>query len=284
MLAAILLGATAGRGDPERHGRRHPGDPERRHSASNQLHAAPENIEADRIGIGTMASRRLRSAGHGELFRRAGSQFARAPSRVKAVEFLIDHPLVGGSCRRGAQSRGTDRPHSSYGFVGLHVDARAPAIARRQSAGRARVLRQSGEERRRISTSRSATARRSPTSTRAIPPRPSRILQELLQRVSEGNAILRRAGAGVSGERPDQGIAGGAGPSAELYFRATCPITIRLAETLMHAGDNKRAQLILDDLFNQVEPTPNQSPTHRQGRQCRGRTSPIRTTTWRTII
>ena len=27
----------------------------------------------------------------------------------------------------------------------------------------------------------------------------------------------------------------------------------------MHAGDNKRAQLILDDLFNQVEPTPNQA-------------------------
>jgi predicted Zn-dependent protease len=27
----------------------------------------------------------------------------------------------------------------------------------------------------------------------------------------------------------------------------------------MRAGDNKRAQLILDDLFNQVEPTPNQA-------------------------
>jgi predicted Zn-dependent protease len=27
----------------------------------------------------------------------------------------------------------------------------------------------------------------------------------------------------------------------------------------MHAGDNRRAQLILDDLFNQVEPTPNQA-------------------------
>ena len=27
----------------------------------------------------------------------------------------------------------------------------------------------------------------------------------------------------------------------------------------MRAGENQRAQLILDDLFNQVEPTPNQA-------------------------
>jgi predicted Zn-dependent protease len=42
-------------------------------------------------------------------------------------------------------------------------------------------------------------------------------------------------------------------------FPRNVPVTIRLAETLMHAGDNQRAQLILDDLFNQVEPTPNQA-------------------------
>ncbi len=42
-------------------------------------------------------------------------------------------------------------------------------------------------------------------------------------------------------------------------FPRNVPITIRLAETLMHAGDNKRAHLILDDLFNVVEPTPEQT-------------------------
>jgi predicted Zn-dependent protease len=46
---------------------------------------------------------------------------------------------------------------------------------------------------------------------------------------------------------------------ASSLFPRNLPITIRLADTLMHAGDNKRAQLILDDLFNQVEPTPNQA-------------------------
>src|SRR3984893_5436778 len=46
---------------------------------------------------------------------------------------------------------------------------------------------------------------------------------------------------------------------AENLFPRNAPITIRLAETLMHAGDNKRAHLILDDLFNVVEPTPDQT-------------------------
>ena len=42
-------------------------------------------------------------------------------------------------------------------------------------------------------------------------------------------------------------------------FPRNVPITIRLAETLMHSGDNKRAHLALLDLFNNVEPTPDQT-------------------------
>jgi len=42
-------------------------------------------------------------------------------------------------------------------------------------------------------------------------------------------------------------------------FPRNVPITIRLAETLMHEGDNRRAHLILLDLFNVVEPTPDQA-------------------------
>ena len=46
---------------------------------------------------------------------------------------------------------------------------------------------------------------------------------------------------------------------AMILFPRNVPITIRLAETLMHAGDNKRAHLVLLDLFNKVEPTPDQT-------------------------
>jgi predicted Zn-dependent protease len=42
-------------------------------------------------------------------------------------------------------------------------------------------------------------------------------------------------------------------------FPRNVPITIRLAETLMHAGDNRRAHLVLLDLFNNVEPTADQA-------------------------
>jgi len=46
---------------------------------------------------------------------------------------------------------------------------------------------------------------------------------------------------------------------AVTLFPRNAPVTIRLAETLMHEGDNHRAHLILDDLFNVVEPTPEQT-------------------------
>ncbi len=46
---------------------------------------------------------------------------------------------------------------------------------------------------------------------------------------------------------------------AMTLFPRNVPITIRLAETLMHSGDNKRAHVVLLDLFNTVEPTPDQT-------------------------
>jgi predicted Zn-dependent protease len=42
-------------------------------------------------------------------------------------------------------------------------------------------------------------------------------------------------------------------------FPRNVPVTIRLSETLMRSGENKRAQLLLDDLFNVVDPTPDQT-------------------------
>ncbi len=42
-------------------------------------------------------------------------------------------------------------------------------------------------------------------------------------------------------------------------FPRNVPVTIRLAETYMRAGDNRRAHLLLLDLFDVVEPTPDQA-------------------------
>ena len=59
-----------------------------------------------------------------------------SPDRVKAVEFLIDHPL---SAERVAEARnraeliGRIHHEDSLGYL---LDARAPALARRQPADR----------------------------------------------------------------------------------------------------------------------------------------------------
>jgi predicted Zn-dependent protease len=42
-------------------------------------------------------------------------------------------------------------------------------------------------------------------------------------------------------------------------FPRNVPITIRLAETYMHSNENKRAHLLLLDLFDVVDPTPDQA-------------------------
>jgi predicted Zn-dependent protease len=42
-------------------------------------------------------------------------------------------------------------------------------------------------------------------------------------------------------------------------FPRNVPITIRYAETLMKSGENRQAHLALLDLFNVVQPTPDQT-------------------------
>ncbi len=123
MLAAILLGATAGRGDPGAM----EGAILATQSAAIQHqinYTRGQEFEADRIGIGTMASAGYDPLGMASFFDYMVAQ-SPDPSRVKAVRVLDRSPLVCGSRRGGAQPRGTDRPHSPYGFLELYADARA---------------------------------------------------------------------------------------------------------------------------------------------------------------
>ncbi|MEA3197446.1 MAG: beta-barrel assembly-enhancing protease, partial [Gammaproteobacteria bacterium] len=88
MLAAILLGATAGRGDP--------GAMEgailatQSAAIQHQINYTRANeFEADRIGIGTMASAGYDPLGMATFFQTLDRN-SPDPSRIKAVEFLID--------------------------------------------------------------------------------------------------------------------------------------------------------------------------------------------------
>ncbi len=255
MLAAILLGATAGRGNPgAMEGAILAGQSA---AIQHQInYTRSQEFEADRIGIGTMASAGYDPLGMATMFEELNRN-SPSPDRVKAVEFLIDHPL---SAERVAEARNRAE---QIGRI-YHVDSLSyklmrerlrslvgnPQIAREYYAN---VLKNGGglsiEER----YGKAVADINAKNPTAAIPD-----LQGLLRefpKVTQFYGALGQAYLANGQIKESQAVL----EQASSLFPRNVPITIRLADTLMHAGDNKRAQLILDDLFNQVEPTPNQA-------------------------
>jgi predicted Zn-dependent protease len=255
MLAAILLGATAGRGDPSAM----EGAILATQGAAIQHqinYTRTQEFEADRIGIGTMAS-----AGYDPLamasFFEALERNSPEPSRVKAIEFLIDHPL---SAERVAEARNRaeliGRIYHTDSLTYRLIRERLRSLVGNPQAARdyyANVLKNGGglsiEER--YGKAVADINARNPSA--AIPD-----LQGLLRenpKVTQFYGALGQAYLANGQIKESQAVL----EKAQFLFPRNVPLTIRLADALMHAGDNKRAQLILDDLFNQVEPTPNQA-------------------------
>lgn len=255
MLAAILLGATAGRGNPgAMEGAILAGQSA---AIQHQInYTRSQEFEADRIGIGTMAAAGYDPLGMATMFEELNRN-SPSPDRVKAVEFLIDHPL---SAERVAEARNRAE---QIGRI-YHVDSLSyklmrerlrslvgnPQVAREYYAN---VLKNGGglsiEER----YGKAVADINAKNPAAAIPD-----LQGLLRefpKVTQFYGALGQAYLANGQLKESQAIL----EQASSLFPRNVPITIRLADTLMHAGDNKRAQLILDDLFNQVEPTPNQA-------------------------
>ena len=255
MLAAILLGATAGRGNPgAMEGAILAGQSA---AIQHQInYTRSQEFEADRIGIGTMAAAGYDPLGMATMFEELNRN-SPSPDRVKAVEFLIDHPL---SAERVAEARNRAE---QIGRV-YHVDSLSYKLMRERlrslvgnpQAAReyyANVLKNGGglsiEER----YGKAVADINAKNPAAAIPD-----LQGLLRefpKVTQFYGALGQAYLANGQLKESQAVL----EQASSLFPRNVPITIRLADTLMHAGDNKRAQLILDDLFNQVEPTPNQA-------------------------
>jgi len=255
MLAAILLGATAGRGNPQ--------------AAEGAILAAQsagiqhqinytrsQEFEADRIGIGTMASAGYDPLGMASMFEELARN-SPDPSRMKQIEFLNDHPL---SAERVAEARnraaqiGRVYHNDSLGYLLMRERLRSltenPEIARVYYAS---LLKNGAgltiEER--YGKAVADIYSRNPAA--AIPD-----LQALLHeypKVNEFYGALGQAYLANGQAKESQAVL----EKALVLFPRDVPVTIRLADTLMHEGENKRAQLLLDDLFNQVEPTPNQA-------------------------
>ena len=255
MLAAILLGATAGRSSPGAM----EGGILAAESAGIQHqinYTRAQEFEADRIGIGTMASAGYDPLGMATMFEELDRN-SPDPSRVKAVEFLIDHPLSAervAEARNRAQQIGRIRHTDSLGYRLMRERLRSlvenPQMVHdyyvnmvKNGAGL------SIEER--YGKDVADIAMRNPAA--AIPD-----LQALVRenpKVNQFYGALGQAYLANGQLKESQAVL----DKALNLFPRNAPITIRLAETLMHAGDNHRAHLILDDLFNVVEPTPDQT-------------------------
>jgi predicted Zn-dependent protease len=255
MLAAILLGATAGRGSPDAM----EGAILATQGAAiqHQINYTRANeFEADRIGIGTMASAGYDPLGMASFFQTLDRN-SPDPSRVKALEFLIDHPLSAervAEARNRAEQIGRIRHVDSLSYTLMRERLRSlsgnPQGARDYYASLAKNgAGKNIEERYGKAVAEIAT--RNPAA--AIPD-----LQALVNehpKVNQFYGALGQAYLANGQLKESQAVL----DKAVNLFPRNAPITIRLAETLMHAGDNKRAHLILDDLFNVVEPTPEQT-------------------------
>jgi predicted Zn-dependent protease len=213
-------------------------------------------FEADRIGIGTMAAAGYDPLGMASFFQELDRN-SPDPSRVKAVEFLIDHPLSAervAEARNRAEQIGRIHHEDTLGYELTRERLRAlvgdPRVVRDYYAslvknGAGLTL---GE---RYGKDVVDIRMRNPTAAIAD-------LQALVRdnpRVTQFYGALGQAYMLNNQLRESQEVL----DKALGLFPRNVPITIRLSEALMRSGNDKRAQLLLDDLFNFVEPTPGQT-------------------------
>ncbi len=255
MLAAVLLGATAGRGSPDAvQGAILAGQSA---AIQHQINYTRDSeFEADRIGIGTMADAGYDPLGLASFFDYM-SHSGPEPSRVNAVQFLINHPIFSdrvAEARDRAEQIGRVRHEDSLSYrltrERLRSVAADPQAARdyyvnlNKNGGGKTIEERYGKAVADVYTRNPAAA---------IPE-----LKELVReypKVTQFYGALGQAFMANNQLKESQEVL----DRAMNLFPRNIPITIRLAETLMHAGDNKRAHLVLLDLFNVVEPTPDQT-------------------------
>jgi predicted Zn-dependent protease len=255
MLAAVLLGATAGRGSPDAvEGAILAGQSAMIQHQIN--YTRDSEFEADRIGISTMADAGYDPLGMASFFDYMG-HMGPEPSRVNAVQFLINHPIFSdrvAEAQDRANQIGRIHHEDSLGYLlireRLRTVAGDPQEARQhyvnllKNGGGKTIQERYGKDVAEIATRNPAAAIGDLQDLVHDYPKVTQFYGALGQaylannQLKESAAVLERA---------------------MTLFPRNVPITIRLAETLMHSGDNKRAHMVLLDLFNNVEPTPDQT-------------------------
>ena len=255
MLAAVLLGATVGGGSPSAmEGAIVAGQGAAIQHQINYTRA--EEAEADRIGIYTMASAGFDPLAMATFFQRLETTEGN-PAFASAYGFLMDHPVtadrIAEARNRAAQIGRIHHVDSiSYGLMRERLRSLVgdPAAAVRYYQS----LRANGGGRDlddRYGLAVAYTYANTPAP--AIP-----ILKKLLAqdpRVTQLYGALGQAYLANNEPQRSQAVL----EKARDLFPHNVPITIRLAQTYMREGLNARAHHILLDLFNIVDPTPEQT-------------------------
>jgi beta-barrel assembly-enhancing protease len=255
MLAAVLLGATVGRGNPGAMEGAILGT--QGAAIQHQInYTRIQEYEADRIGISTMAAAEYDPLGMASFFEQL-SQNSPNPERLSAIQFLIDHPL---SADRVAEARNRA---AQLGRI-YHTDSLSYLLMRerlRSMVGDPKAVRDRYVNLRNNSAGLDVEQRYGMAVSEVAMGDPGAAIPELLALLHDyrgvdqyygalGQAYLANGQLAQSKQVLEQAIG---------LFPRNAPITLRLAETLMKIGENERAKQILDDLFNQVEPTPSQA-------------------------
>jgi predicted Zn-dependent protease len=255
MLAAILLGATAGRGSPNAM----EGAVLATQGAAIQHqinYTRSQEFEADRVGIYTMAAAGFDPLGMPDSFVML-ERNSPSPDRIRQVEFLIDHPVtadrIAEAHNRAAQIGRIHHEDSlSFGLMRERVRSLVgdPHVAVDYYNG----LLKNG-----AGTSLAERYGRAVAYTNAKDPGPAiQQLQALLVEYPKVTQLYGALGQAYLANGQTKESAAILEKALGLFPR-NIPLTIRLAETDMHAGDNKRAHQLLLDLFDVVEPTPDQA-------------------------
>lgn len=255
MLAAILLGATAGRGSPDAiEGAVLAGQAA---AIQHQINYTRDNeFEADRIGIGTMAAAGYDPLGMASFFDYISHEGPN-PERVNAVQFLLDHPIPSdrvAEARNRADQLGRTRRDDSLSYLLTKERLRSLVGSPQAAVTYYASLRKNGggkniEDRYGLAVAQINA--RDPAA--AIPE-----LQELVRDYPKVTQFYGALGQAYLANNQPKESATVLQRAMDLFPR-NVPITIRYAEALMKSGDNKRAHMVLLDLFNVVEPTPDQT-------------------------
>ncbi len=251
LLAAILIGAATGSADAAQAG-----------IVIAQGTAAQQQInftraaeyEADRVGIGFMAAAGYDSRSMPTFFdtlnRRSGG-----PGKVP--EFLQDHPVTSARIAE-AKNRAEQMPkvHANDSVSFVLVRERLRVLSLPEGADTVEGYRRAtsgiimSEDSRQYGEALAATSGGHVDA--AI-----KALNDLIKR--HDDVILYRVALGQAQTKSGDGSGAlETFSSAISLFPRNIPLTVRYAETLMHAGQADLAHHLLLDLFNMVPPTPDQ--------------------------